>query len=219
MKTDIKRIEESCEKLGESTEKSCTEFDEKTCGKLVESYENTVQIVAEHGRISDEILKDDKKHSEVVSLKIANIEDFTKKNSENTLTKLAESKKLSDKKTLAVNGINNELVEFGELRKTAPKVEMPNFEEPENYVRQNLVIKPAEKRKLEEDYVDQENTRIEEEKRALEESLQAEEDERDINNSRGVVDENEYLVGINKEQIYFQKENANQLENGYDYRA
>jgi hypothetical protein len=171
----------------------------------------TVQIVAEHSQKSEEILKDDKKHSEEVSLKVAKIEDFTKKNSEKTLAKLAESKKLSDKKTVAVNGINNELVEFSGLRKKAPKVEMPNFEEPENYVRQNLVIKPAEKRKLEEDYIEQENNRIEEEKRALEESLQAEEDERNMNNSAGVVDENEYLGGINNDQGYFQKENGKQV--------
>ena len=64
------------------------------------------------------------------------------------------------------------------------------------------MIKPAEKRKLEKDYVDRENNRIEEQKRALEESLQAEEEERDINNSRGVVDENEYLVGINEDKGY-----------------
>ena len=133
MKTDIEGIEESCEMLQEKSGKDCAEFHEKTCGKLIEFYEKTSQVVSEHERKSNQILKYHQKHSEDVSLKMSKVEDFTKKSSKNTISKLADSKKLVNEKTLAVELINNELVEFSGLRKTAPKVEMPSFEEPENY--------------------------------------------------------------------------------------
>ena len=70
------------------------------------------------------------------------------------------------------------------------------------HVEKEQIIKSAEKRKLEEEYELEEQERLEAERKAEEEREKSEEQEKQLSESNGMVDENEYLVGINNDQGY-----------------